>query len=183
MQAKVVKRFQFSGLQLGTVSVSTKRKAIRDTNQRHTAWVSKTVALPGEKTAWRPRPVYRSAAKKFVDQVDNVIRFNTSFEGLSFIVYDEGAPAWKPENWRSWPSLVLAIDQGSDGLAGTNAMLRKLDMNLLPFFEFCHGANNDLHGIFKELKVYDLALILLIVMNMAHGPDKDEGMLYDQFQA
>jgi len=50
-------------------------------------------------------------------------------------------------------------------------------------WEWSHGANRDFQGLAKDLKKFDFVLILLVVLNIAWGPDKDPGMRYEQFQA
>jgi hypothetical protein len=49
-------------------------------------------------------------------------------------------------------------------------------------FEWSYGANNDLQLLFKDLRLFDFALICLVVFNMAHGPDRDEGVRHEQFK-
>ena len=68
--------------------------------------------------------------------------------------------------------------------SGVFALLVKQEMraNIVAMFEWSHGANNDLHGLFKDLRLYDFALICLVIFNMPHGPDRDEGVRHEQFK-
>ena len=153
---QVGSHFHFADAVAADAGAETKGGAVALTNARRTAWLQRDAAKPGEKACWRPRKVYRLAALKFIQQLDNLVRVSTSFGGLCRVQFDGTSGLWAPGNWRQWPSLVLAVDQGSDCVSGSNGMLYKLRMNALPFFEFCHGANNDLHGLFKDLKLFEL---------------------------
>ena len=57
-----------------------------------------------------------------------------------------------------------------------------LSANVTPMFEWSHGANNDLHLVYKDLRVWDFALLCLVTFNLSHGPDRDEGVRYEQFK-
>ena len=99
-------------------------------------------------------------------------------------MYDGKKPLWQEKNWRKWPLDVLGIDQGGDGVSGEHALRYKpnLMLNMMMFYEHSHGCNNDLFAIFKANCKMDYALILLVVMNINHGPDRDEGLRFEEFQ-
>ena len=178
-------QFSMADRSLGKTSKHDDKLAIATTSKRHVAWVRRTTRAAGDGVAWRPKKVYRKSAVKFIMQVDNILRYSTAHGGLALLVPElhvSDDSLWRPSNWRNWPHMILAIDQGGDGVCGSHALLYKLKASITPFYEFVHGANNDLHGVIKEVKKFDLALICLVVFNLAHGPDKDEGMRHEQFQ-
>ena len=51
------------------------------------------------------------------------------FGGLDFILPKDTA-CWNKENWRSWPSASVAMDQGGDGLSGVHALMYKEELRL-----------------------------------------------------
>ena len=76
--------------------------------------------------------------------------------------------------------LTGCIDQGGDGLAASNAMTHKKKLNWFCFMDWSHGACNDLDKGYKQNGNYPFMLLVLVVLNLPHGPEKDEGMRYQQ---
>ena len=169
----------------GEASITTKqgtRELVKSTNARHVSWLRKVVKQNGKrKTAWRPKVFYRRGAFRWLVQQDNVQRVATANGGLRFIIPDPTEPLWKDDNWRDWPTQTYGIDQGSDGVAALHALMYKLRGNVSPFYEFSHGCNNDTVNLYKQLGVYNFCLVTLCIMNVHHGPDKDEGMRHEQY--
>ena len=155
---------------------------VKSMNARHTAWLRRVVDSKGKAT-WRPRASYRVGTLRWLIEIDNIQRVSTSNGGLCWVLYKKELPLWDFSNWRSWPTLVIGADQGPKCVCGLSALQYKpeIQSNITPLFEFSHGANNDFQGLLKDLGRWHFALILLIIYNLPHGPDKDPGMRYEQF--
>ena len=97
-------------------------------NARHHSWLRRVTTKNGG-AAWRPRMVYRRSSEKWCCQQDNHLRVSTSFGGLDCILPKDTA-CWNKENWRSWPSPSVAMDQGGDGLSGVHALMYKEELRL-----------------------------------------------------
>ena len=102
---------------------------------RHLAWARKTPA-PAAKTSWRPKPVYRVAAKRQLAMLDNQIRVSTPLVGLSHF-RDDGSKVWS--DWRSWPHVGLGHDLGSDILCAAWAAERHFELNFTKTPDVDHG--------------------------------------------
>ena len=76
--------------------------------------------------------------------------------------------------------LTGCIDQGGDGLSASNAMTHKKKLNWFCFMDWSHGACNDLDKGYNKTGNYPFMLLFLVVLNLPHGPEKDEGMRYQQ---
>ena len=66
----------------------------------------------------------------------------------------------------------VAIDQGGDGLAACNFLL-SIGCCLTIFCDFSHGANNDVNGTIKDLGLWSFWLLMLVTLNVPHGPWDD----------
>ena len=60
-------------------------------------------------------------------------------------------------------------------------LIYKLEMNVTMFYAWSHGVNNDMQGIFKELKVFGFCFLILVIVNMSNGLHLDEGMRFCEF--
>ena len=76
--------------------------------------------------------VFRAAAKRFLRNVDKYFRV-VSGKGLIQFVRDSEVDLWDPKNWREWPYLGLALDQGPDIICGGMALIT----NLRPIVTCC----------------------------------------------
>ena len=63
----------------------------------------------------------------------------------------EDSEAWRDETWATWPSLQLAIDQGSDGLSGSFALEHFFGCNIRRFCDYSHGAHKPLLQALNKL--------------------------------
>ena len=158
-------------------------EAIAGTTRRHYFWLRKR-ARPNEVTTegWRPQKRYRVATKRWRKQVDTMLKYGTSFKGLVAFKRQPKQSQWSEAAWRSWPFLVLTPDQGSDGVAGINALLRKseLKLNVDAFWDPWHGVQNDIELGYKKEGLYPFVLLLMITHNLNHGPPKEEDLRYKQ---
>ena len=181
---QVTSHFSMSDLPVDSTPTAAETKvAMHMTNKRHLSWLSRNIAKGGG-VAWRPKNFYRRGTVKWLIEVDNIRRSCTADGGLAFFVRDPVSPTWALANWRLWPTLTALLDQGPKCISGTCALQYKESVrsNWSVIYEFSHGCNNDFNLTMKELDKFALMLILLIILNISHGPDKDEGMRYEQFR-
>ena len=124
-------------------------------------------------------------AEKWVLMLDNFLRVQTAWKGLCFVHPPMDPTAFAPEKWKDWPLLVIAGDQGSEGYSGYHALAYKEELlcNVWPWWEWSHGAGRDLTNTLEETGQMSFAMLTLILMNIRHGPDKDEHMRQQQFKA
>ena len=160
-----------------------KAAAVSLINARHKAWILKRCA-EGQKLAWRPRKRYRTAAVKFIMATDNQLNVSTAWTGLQAFMPIEGDPLWAEANWRSWPYLSLALDQGTDGVCGWHALAYKenLALNTGAWWDWSHGACNDMELAYKAVGKFPFILLTMVAHNIQHGPEKDEGLRFRQLQ-
>ena len=94
--------------------------------------------------------------------------------------HNEKSAEWKDSNWRLWPKMVGCIDQGSDGLSAAHAMNRKLKLNLEVHYDWYHGDCRYLEAAFRATGQWSLMLLFLVILNLPHGPERDEGFRFKQ---
>ena len=106
--------------------------------KRQVAWCSGQKIVI-ETQAWRPVAVYRAAAKKICNFIDNLIRQMTVYDGLNYFVYDGESDVWG--DWKRWPSLILPSDHGSDMVAALFALIYGFDINCSKVYDSSHANN------------------------------------------
>ena len=148
-------------------------------NKRHEIHLSR-VAGDGRKTGWRPTKRFRRHAEDFVDMLDNQFDVSTYTKGLRFFQWQPSNPVWNSANWRRWPTITGSVDQGSDVLAGSHATLRFLHLNIMWVYDFRHGVARDLLGVWKLVGKMSFVILMLIIYNLPHGPQQEEGLRYSQ---
>ena len=160
-------------------TLKDKQDATARSNALHKHWVDQTEKTKGRAAAWRPKRVFRRATAKWICYIDNQLRVSGGKKGLVYALPDE-SDVWKPANWRTWPSGSSGQDQGSDGVAAVFCLLYKasLRLNIVPWFEWSHGACRDLDLVIDGVGKKDFQYLLLIVLNEHFGPDKDVGMRF-----
>lgn len=139
---------------------------------RQKAWLSR--GQPGSRPgAWRPKKLYRTASRRWIQNVDNQIRRGTQMKGLSRFRRKVGSPQWA--NWRHWPSLSLSLDLGSDGVTATSALTYKEDMalNLLRWPDPSHGCNRSVDQALVKTQLRGFWMLMMISWNLPFGPDAD----------
>ena len=101
--------------------------------------------------------------------IDNQIRVQTPCPGLAH--WQPGdTPAWKPENWRSWPHLFLPMDMGADGWKGSFALMYLYRLNVLRFPDFDHMCQMAMIETLKGSDVYDMWLLMAVSWIFVCGP-------------
>ena len=98
--------------------------------------------------------------------------FSTPHPGLRFLVYDEESPAWA--DWRSWPTLTVAMDLGSEGVCAYNAMSYHFDMCCWMYPDPSHAAQRSFDQGLKTVGLWDLWLCLMVTWNLEYGPWGEE---------
>ena len=150
--------------------------------KRHRSWLTRERGSAGHKDAWRPRKRFRVAAEKWVVAIDRQLRVSTGFGGLKFLKPDWQSPAWSQKRWRSWPHMGVILDQGGDGLSGLHAMLWMMLLNVTGWFDWAHGIQNDIWTGFKAVGHFSTCLLFLLIFNLSQGPEKEEGLRFQQLQ-
>jgi hypothetical protein len=68
-----------------------------------------------------------------------------------------------------WPSITLCIDQGSDGWSAS-FFLASLFINIIVLFDQSHRCWNDVQLAISDCGWWYMALLLIAIMNLDHGP-------------
>jgi hypothetical protein len=147
--------------------------------KRHKAWMQRSHGK-GDSSAWRPRTMHRVAARKWADALDTQLRTSTVVSGLGYFGPNDALPSWA--DWRSWPGLGIAQDQGSDGVSGFWALSYHFGLNVWQWPDASHGVNRDIDLSLKHCHLFGFWLCMLISWNLPFGPDKDD-MRYCQLRA
>lgn len=69
-----------------------------------------------------------------------------------------------------WRHLTICMDMGSDGFAGMNFAQQELGLNVEPLFDPSHGSWRDCQRMIRESNLMSYWLVLMMVMNLLHGP-------------
>lgn len=150
--------------------------------ERHRFWIKRKVQ--GESSrGWQPRKRYRVSTKHWVQNLDNAIKHGLGKGGLSFFALPSdrsSSAAWN--DWRSWPHLMLAIDQGSDGLSG-GSWMRSEDINVTLVTDWSHACQNDMKEALRSIGLFPFMMLMMIVFNMEGGPFKEESRFWQVKQA
>lgn len=202
-----------SGLPAESSSSKAEKKPLAGSvvNQRHLAFVNRG-RVAGE--SWRPKKVYRVAAKHWLANLDCQLRHSTATLGLKSFKFDKesfdqngppvytqpmqnrfphvecslnvcslhshrfftpkDSPIWSDAMYASWPCLVGALDQGSDGLCASFAMEYNFGLNFHRYCDFSHGVHKDLQVGLKSAGLWNYTLLVMIHTNLLHGPCKDD---------
>ena len=153
---------------------------VASVNTRHTLWTGRRSLVTKGRDGWRPRQFHRASVEHYVARIDNQVGTSTWWPGLKHIRYREGSGTWSKANWRRWPCLGHVADQGGDGVSAVHAMLYLMSLNLFALWDPSHGAQRDLKDAFSDVGLWPLVLLLLVVVNLGHGPEKDECLRFSQ---
>ena len=165
MSRKVCVAFDGELQPLADQPQAVQKKALLDQQMRHRHWVKRKVEEG--RVEWRPKKKHRVSAAAWCCNVDNQLKRSLGLNG--FIDFKPAAGS----KWRERRHLALAIDQGSDGLSAMNYLLF-LGICLTPWMDFSHGANNDINATIKSLGLWPFWLLMLVVLNIDHGPYDDD---------
>ena len=152
------------------------------TNKRHAAWLQRLAPGGGaqRKGIWRPRKRHRTSVLTSLKNLDRQLKVSSSFGGLRFVMPAPNEERWLFENWLRWPGMLLTADQGGDMFSGGHCLQHHLKANVLCVWDWSHGAQRDLVLSYEACDLFRYALIFLVCMNLYSGPDKDEGMRFEQ---
>lgn len=122
----------------------------------------------GDKEAPKPkrRKLYRKKAFEHLVATEN-IALQVYGKSIKDYCYQ---PEDAPKDAMDWPRLWLNLDRGSDGIAATNFLLRRLNCNIVANSDISHDANNDIIATLKDCQLWPLFLCLCASWNMPHGP-------------
>ena len=151
-------------------------------NARHNLWTGRRSAITKCREGWRKQRRHRGSVEAYIARIDNQVGTSTWWPGLSHIQFDATKPAWHSSNWRKWPSLSHVADQGPDGVSAHHCMLGKLNLNLFPLWGPSHGCCRDLKDSYSDIGLWPLVILIMVVMNLGHGPEKDECLKFSQMQ-
>lgn len=150
--------------------------------ERHRAWLHRRRA--GAKIgSWRPKRIYRCAARRWLTTLDNQFQQSTWTGGLSFFRRDPQLDIWAPANWKAWPHLSLSSDCGSDGFSAAYALEYGWGVNMDKFPDQSHGGNCDFYGALQSSQLYGFMLCMLVSWNVPYGPDRDHHRLVQMREA
>lgn len=74
----------------------------------------------------------------------------------------------------------MCVDQAGEGLSAIHCMKYALHMNIDEWYCMSHGVQNDCNLRDQACQVFNLKLVLLVVLNLPHGPEREEDMRFDQ---
>ena len=140
--------------------------------KRQRSLISTATLSCKDTSAWRPRKVHRTSAKLWCSMLDNQFRCCTARIGLAFF-QPQAVPAGPWLDWRTWPHLNVAMDLGSDGNCGFHALERRFRLNIDQWNDPAHGCHRDLDLSIGAVGLHGFWLLLVVSMNMPHGPQRD----------
>ena len=174
--AKVSKSFTATASATGPTAL----KENKQVDERHRKWLKRHATTA--KQGWRPRKIYRLSSKHWLAMWDNELQVSTTLDGLKSLQFQEDDPAWSPSSWRTWQFCQTAQDQGGDGCCGWHAAAYHLQLNTSAVWDWAHGCCRDVELCYKHLDKFTFLLLTMIIVNVGHGPGKDEGMRFQQLQ-
>ena len=129
---------------------------------RHRLWLQRGQfgKLAG---SWRPTGLKRVSSKRWCDFIDNQLRTSTVHPGLLFFKLDVSLPIWS--DWRTWPSLGVAMDLAGDGNSGMHSLLYRFGLNVIQFPDMSHLIKCVWEAALKGIDAYNFVLLLLISFN------------------
>ena len=157
---------------------------VAETNRRHKAWL-----LNGRfaKQAWRPTKYFRKATVQVLKNLDSHLKVSTPWSGLKHLQYvkpEENlageVQGWRSHNWRTWPSLTSCQDEGPDMVSSMHASQYTLLLNIMEWWDWSHGCSADAKLVLGQLELWPLMILLLVVSNTGHGPERDEMLRFHQ---
>jgi len=116
-----------------------------------------------------------------IDHIDNQFLVGLDNNGLGTITPDK-SQTWRDDNWRHWPGVLGATDQGPTCVSAHHALVYKPEImaNHLAVWDWSHGAQNDLNLEYEQQHQMPLVILSLVVVNLRSGPDKEPGMRHEQ---
>ena len=159
------------------VSPAGAQKAAAACNARHKAWLARS---PHGQQRWKPPKVHRRSVVSCLRRVDAQLRTSTAWDGLIHVQFDSDKVDWAPAQWRTWPSFAICGDQAGDNTSMIHAASYKLGLNVLEFWDWSHGCANDMKLGLQGCGLWSLQVLLLVVHNLGHGPERDEMLRFAQ---
>ncbi|CAK0878635.1 unnamed protein product [Prorocentrum cordatum] len=125
-------------------------------NSEQIGWLTKYTG--GERETFKPRKLHRVAAKHWLDNTDNQLRWATAASGWSSFLPVEGGD-WS--DWRTTPHLTVAIDLGGDGLSAMNLLEygpKEFKCCVDKFCDPAHGGNRSVVCMLHDVKLWGFML-------------------------
>ena len=134
--------------------------------QRKLEYEAATDAFLDEGEADAPKEkLYRKKAQMWVRCTDKQLQEAIGISGWkAFEKPQQGVPAIK------WPRAVISPDQGTDGSAALSWMKFSLLLNVICIWDPSHGSWNDVRVVLKLLGLWPMVQLVLIALNLQHGP-------------
>lgn len=88
-----------------------------------------------------------------------------------FVKQDPPTGEWA--NWRNWPHINIAWDQGGDDVSCSN-YFDFIQLSCTSWWDFQHGGKNDFKGMLRDTDKYNFWLLWMVHMNTAAGPALDQ---------
>ena len=142
--------------------------------QQQRAFIAMTATGEDSEGKYKERTVYRVAARRWVANLDNQISRSTAWVGLAHFMPKEHQGFWEPQNWRCWPALGIARDNGSDGNTGVHALLYKYGLNIWDWQDNSHISGRAFQEALQDMGLWEMWLLLLISWHLPYGPNDDE---------
>eukprot|EP00971_Amphidinium_carterae_P326566 6457435-Amphidinium_carterae.1 len=117
----------------------------------------------------KPEKAQRKKAFEWMKAVNNMLLFTAGHSLEDFrtdVVRDKDVSA-DPTLWRT---LVIAADQGADGVASAFFMMKKLRLCMVPHWDMAHRAWNDGKQALQAANAWDFALSATVVLNFNSAP-------------
>lgn len=83
----------------------------------------------------------------------------------------------------NWVHGTICMDMGSDGFAGMNYAQRVLNLSIEQLHDPSHGSWRDFQRMLREGGMMCYWLLLMVVMNMVHGPWLEDSRFNTQQEA
>lgn len=140
--------------------------------QRQLAWLQRYAEGPTP-SSWRLVKWHRVSSRLWVYSLDRQLLTSTASGGLAGFRYVAGASSWR--EWQSCPYLAVAMDLGSDGVCGWNALAWDFDINTVARPDPPHGCQRSLENCLRQSGCWDFWLLMLITWNLEFGPWQEAG--------
>jgi hypothetical protein len=132
---------------------------------RQSAWLKRAAPQDGED--WRPRKRRRVASFAWMRYLDNQVMWSTGSGLQQFQVAESIAARPCPYTWKR---LIVAPDQGSDGVCASNFMKGPLRLNLVTTWDQSHAVHNDGEGAFQNSDLWIFMMLFVVVANVPCAP-------------
>jgi hypothetical protein len=143
----------------------------QDMMRRQRAFMQRS-KIGSKPATWKPRHIYRASARKWCVAVDGQFQSSSGRLGLQFFKPQDGHLDWQDPFQQ--PHFAVAMDLGSDGVAGYYGLERRHALNCDLWNDQDHGTNCDWDLLLGVLQSKSLWVLMLVDWNMPYGPRKGD---------